>query len=117
MGQHSGAFFGIVSGRWITMAEVLTDGTITDRHGVEITPIPLEQEVFTVRAVASAVILSGKRTRLDLVNSTGLTLPTTVGKGRNTLADIIRLRCGDKADAVVAAYTERYFSDSIAKAA
>jgi hypothetical protein len=109
MGKHSGAFFGVISGRWITMAEILADGTITDRHGVEIDPIPLDDEVFTVREVASAVILSGKRTRLDVVNTAGLTLTDKVGKGRNTLRRIVELRCKDAAN-VIAAYEQRYFS-------
>jgi hypothetical protein len=115
--KHSGAFFGVVDGRWITMAEVLADGTIVDRHGVEVDPIALDDEVLTVRAVASAVILSGKRTRLDVVNSAGLTLPTAIGKGRNTLRRIIELRAGDRAAEIIAAYEARYFSAAEQKAA
>lgn len=116
MGKHSGAFFGVITGRWIWMAEILADGKIVDRHGVEISAIPLDEEVFTVRAVASAVIQSGKRTRLDVLNSAGLVLPTKVGKGRNTLRRIIELRCKDAAN-VIAAYEQRYFSAQVEKAA
>lgn len=116
MGKHSGAFFGVISGRWVTMAEILSDGTIADRHGVEIDPIALDDEVLTVRAVVSAVILSGKRTRLDVVNSAGLDLPEKVGKGRNTLRRIIELRCRDAAN-VIAAYEQRYFTVEAEQAA
>ena len=115
--KHSGAFFGIQVGRWLTMAEILADGMIADRHGVEIDPIPLDEEVYTVREIASAVIRSGKRTRLDVVCTDGLTLTDKVGKGRNTLRRIIELRAGTRAAEVIAAYEARYFTQDVEQAA
>ncbi len=109
--KYSGAFFFIPDGRWLTAATVLSDGTLTDRHGITLEPIDLETEVFTVRAVASAVINAGKRTRLDLVNSVGLDLPAEIGKGRNTLRRIIELRAGERAAQIIEAYVARMESD------
>lgn len=101
---HSGAFGFVMVGRWLKAFEVRSDGSFVDRHGVALEPIDLDTEVLTVRAVASAVILAGKRTRLDVLSSAGLALPTEIGKGRNTLRRIIELRAGERAAQVIAAY-------------
>lgn len=102
--KHSGAFFFLRIGRWLTAAEIMADGSLVDRHGIALEHVPLEQEVFTVRAVASAVIAAGKRTRLDVVNVDGLTLPAECGKGRNTIRRIVELRNPKGAAQILAAY-------------
>jgi hypothetical protein len=106
--QYSGLFgFTIETGRWSTAFGVLVDGTFVDGHDVEIEAISLDAEVWTRRAMASAMISSGKRSRLDVVNTTGLSLPLEAGKGRATLRDMIVRRCGKDAAAIIAAVEAR----------
>ncbi len=108
MASYSGLFGFVPEGRWLQGFAVMDDGTFTDRHGVALDAIDLEAECYTVRAITSAVIDSGKRTRLDLVNSAGLDLERpTVAKGRATLRVLITRRCGDKAATVIAAIEAR----------
>ncbi len=109
--QGSGAYFYIPDGRWLTQATVLLDGTLVDRHGIVLTHVPLETEVFTLREVQSAVADAGKRTRLDVVNRDGLTLTAEVGKGRNTIRRIIELRKPAKAAEIIAAYIAQMETD------
>lgn len=102
--QGSGAYFYVQAGRWLTQATILLDGSLVDRHGITLEHVALDTLVYTLREVESAVATSGKRTRLDVVNAAGLTLTSSVGKGRNTIQRIVELRNPKKAAAIVAAY-------------
>lgn len=103
----TGVFFYSIGKAMVNMT-VDTDGTVRTRAGVECDPVDPWALVRTQRAVVQAVADSGKRTRLDLVISTGLPL---TDKGRNapvTLAALL-IRAGH--DDVIEAMEERFLQE------
>lgn len=94
--------------RWSNATAIMDDGTFRTAYGDEaLEPIDLEAVCFTLNAVRAAVTKSGVTGRMDnvfLANPRiAASLPAETGKGRATLRELIIRRCGDKAEAIIAA--------------
>lgn len=104
MGQISGLFVYARTGRWLTAIGLAMDGTWFDkRHGTAVDAPALTDYAYTLREVQMAVLAAGKTTRTDVVNVAGIVLASEPGKGYDTVQELIRKRCGDKAPALIAA--------------
>lgn len=104
----TGVFFYNIGKAMVNMV-VQTDGRVTTRAGVEVDPIDPWTLVRTQRAVVQAVADSGKRTRLDLVISTGLPLVNDAGH-RNSPVSLAALLIRAGHDDVIAAMEERFLA-------
>lgn len=115
----TGAVFYTI-GKAMSRLTVLSTGASATAFGMGIAPVlvdPLnpDQIVFTAAAIERALQASGKRTALAVVGVAGLQafLPSTIGKGCDTIANLIRKRNTNDpayAETVIDAMTNLYLA-------